>query len=167
LAYFGFLRVSEFTCQQGRENNTRAICISDVSIVQEDCNKLNIILRFSKTDQVGQTALISITQHSVPDLCPVRALAQFLAIRPSWDGLLFRFFGGDPLTSQRFSRTLRKSVKALGLPPEHFSSHSFRIGAATSAAMCGVSEEQIKNMGRWKSTAYKSYIRPSHVISLV
>jgi hypothetical protein len=37
--------------------------------------------------------------------------------------------------------------------------HSFRIGAATAAAIQGASDEDIQRMGRWKSQAFKRYIR--------
>ena len=35
----------------------------------------------------------------------------------------------------------------------------FRIGAASHAAECGYSETQIRLLGRWKSDAFKKYIR--------
>ncbi len=37
--------------------------------------------------------------------------------------------------------------------------HSFRIGAATTAAHKGLSQQQIQELGRWSSEAFKSYIR--------
>ena len=77
----------------------------------------------------------------------------------------FRHFGGEPLTSQHFSYKLKECIRLLGLPSTNCSSHSFRIGAATSAVMAGMSDEQIKNMGRWRSSAFKQYIRPNHLIS--
>jgi len=46
-----------------------------------------------------------------------------------------------------------------GISDKGFSSHSFRIGAATSLAMEGVPESRIMQLGRWKSNAYKGYIR--------
>ena len=33
------------------------------------------------------------------------------------------------------------------------------IGAATTAAMRGLSDEEIQRMGRWKSQAFRKYIR--------
>ena len=53
----------------------------------------------------------------------------------------------------------------MGLSAVGFSPHSFRIGAATSAAIGGMSIENIQNMGRWRSSAVNSYIRPSKVIT--
>ena len=49
---------------------------------------------------------------------------------------------------------LRKALSAAGLKPECYAVHSFRIGAATTAAACGVPVEVIKTLGRWRSEAY-------------
>ena len=43
--------------------------------------------------------------------------------------------------------------------PDDFSSHSFRNGAATSAARAGIPDHLIQVFGHWKSNAYKQYIR--------
>ena len=40
--------------------------------------------------------------------------------------------------------------------PGNFSSHSFRIGAVTVAARCGVPDHLIQALGRWSSNAYQS-----------
>ena len=53
---------------------------------------------------------------------------------------------------------LQAILLSAGLPGD-FSSHSFRIGAATSAARAGVPDHLIQVLGRWKSDAYKQYIR--------
>ena len=41
----------------------------------------------------------------------------------------------------------------------NFSSHSFRIGAATVAGRNGIPDLLIQELGRWKSNAFQSYIR--------
>ncbi|KAJ4918189.1 hypothetical protein JOQ06_014324 [Pogonophryne albipinna] len=38
-------------------------------------------------------------------------------------------------------------------------SHSFRIGAASTAARLGISDQTIQVLGRWSSQAYHTYIR--------
>ncbi|VDI41058.1 ammonium transporter Rh [Mytilus galloprovincialis] len=46
-----------------------------------------------------------------------------------------------------FPGVLKKSLNVLGLSQGKYSSHSFRIGAATSAAMNGLSDSEIQAMG--------------------
>ena len=41
----------------------------------------------------------------------------------------------------------------------NFSSHSFRIGAATVAGRNGIPDLLIQELGRWKGNAFQSYIR--------
>lgn len=53
----------------------------------------------------------------------------------------------------------RPSSQFCGLS-KHFTGDSFRIGAATTAAECRNSTAAIKLLGRWYSSAFKSYIRP-------
>jgi len=50
-------------------------------------------------------------------------------------------------------------LQILGEEYTRYKSHSFRIGAATNAAIKGVSVDKIKTAGRWKSDAFKSYIQ--------
>ena len=40
-----------------------------------------------------------------------------------------------------------------------YAGHSFRIGAATTAAAAGVEDSIIKTLGRWESAAYLLYLR--------
>lgn len=46
----------------------------------------------------------------------------------------------------------------IGLDPKFYKGHSFRIGAATSAAARGIPLSVIQNMGRWKSDSFMRYI---------
>ena len=65
---------------------------------------------------------------------------------------------GPPLTRSLVTDRLRAILLSAGLPGD-FSSHSFRIGAATSAASAGVPDRLIQVLDWWKSNAYKQYIR--------
>ena len=51
------------------------------------------------------------------------------------------------------------SLKAFGLDSTRYKSHSFRISAASFAAERGMSDAQIRALGRWKSNAFLKYIR--------
>ena len=49
------------------------------------------------------------------------------------------------------------SIKPAGI--KNMSTHSFRIGAATTAAAAGYPKWAIQTLGRWSSDCYKTYIR--------
>ena len=159
MAFFGFLRVSEFTCKSKNAISDKVLALCDVSI-DSNGKMLNLRIRYSKTDQRGASTTLTLFDSDHQILSPVKALRDYLLVRPQIHGPLFVHFNGEPLLSFQFSRVLKESVKFIGLNPENFSSHSFRIGAATAAALGGLSEEEIKKLGRWKSSAYRSYIRP-------
>jgi hypothetical protein len=50
-------------------------------------------------------------------------------------------------------------LSTLGLRNSRLTSHSFRIGSATTFAIEGVSDDKIKRLGRWESNACLRYIR--------
>ena len=50
-------------------------------------------------------------------------------------------------------------IRPCNLDPNRYKGHSFRIGAATYAAEQVVSDDKIRHLGRWKSDAFKKYIR--------
>ena len=54
---------------------------------------------------------------------------------------------------------MRHSLSQLGADVSKFSGHSFRIGAASTAARAGLSDSFIQKLGRWKSDAFTTYIR--------
>jgi len=45
--------------------------------------------------------------------------------------------------------------------PSKFSGHSFRRGAASSAAAAGLRDFELQQVGRWRSDAHKLYIEPN------
>lgn len=166
LAFFGFLRVGEFTAKSKNAPVHNILSIADVSFSSGPPQHMEVTIRYSKTDQRGRSTTLHFTKGDDISVCPIMAVARFVEIRPTVPGPLFVHFGGDPLTRYQFNALLKKGISAIGLSPSCFSPHSFRIGAATAAASNGVPIDVIKNMGRWQSHAVKLYIRPHRVLSL-
>ena len=54
---------------------------------------------------------------------------------------------------------LKVTLQKAGVDPTHYSGHSFRIGAATTAAAKGFSDATIQLLGRWASDSYTRYVR--------
>ncbi|XP_052788854.1 uncharacterized protein LOC128223621 [Mya arenaria] len=111
-----------------------------------------------KKTQLGAPETIGI-KSSNDTVCPVSSLVQYLRVRPKVAGPLFCHFDGSPVTRYQFTSVLKKALRDAGLDYTRFSSHSFRIGAATTAALKGISAEQIQRAGRWCSQAVRRYIR--------
>ena len=93
------------------------------------------------------------------DICPVAAVLSYLQLRGASPGPLFRFSDGRPLTHKRFVELVRDGLNRAGINKSEYCRHSFRIGAATTAAARGVEDCIIKTLGRWKSLAYLQYVR--------
>ena len=119
---------------------------------------LSIFLRRSKTDPFGTGTYLYMGRTGT-SLCPVSALLAYLAVRPSNPGPLFVFYDGTPLSRARLVTELREVLSQIGLEVANYSGHSFRIGAATTAARAGLSDSFIQALGRWKSLAFTTYIR--------
>ena len=80
-------------------------------------------------------------------------------MRGSAPGPLFIFADGRLLTRQRFVDRVRDGLEKAGVDQSKFCGHSFRIGAATTAASKGVEDCVIKTLGRWESLAYLQYVK--------
>ena len=92
-------------------------------------------------------------------ICPVENLKRYLKARPIGKGPLFIHFNGKTLIRYQVSLMLKASLRYLNYDEREYNTHSFRIGAATSFAMIGKSDDDIKKMGRWKSDTYLNFIR--------
>ena len=119
---------------------------------------IKVHLRRSKTDQFGNGVDVVIGKTG-DALCPVPAVCAFMAERGTSPGPFFTFPDSTPLTKARFVGIVRAALEELGLPREQFAGHSFRIGAATTAAQAGLEDSMIMMLGRWNSAAFLRYIR--------
>ena len=167
LAFYGFLRSSEFTAPSVTQFNPLVhLSNSDVSFNSGGC--LTLHLKSSKTDPYcqGCTLLIAPSHRSV---CAVRALKKYLSTRSfNSTSPLYIFQSGNYLTRAKVTSILRTIFRRLGMPTEPYSSHSFRIGAATTAAEAGLPPWLIQTLGRWSSNCFTLYIRtPPSVLQKV
>ena len=84
---------------------------------------------------------------------------QYLRRRGTHQGPLFQWKNGSPLTRTQFVTEVRRAQSEAGLPAQNYAGHSFRIGAATTAATLGVEDSTIQTLGRRKSNAFLTYIK--------
>ena len=96
--------------------------------------------------------------------CPIKAMTVYARqVETSSNNPVFRAGIFQPLTQKKLNRILRNLLQQGGLNHVDYSSHSFRIGAATTAAAAaGLPPWLIKALGRWHSDAYLAYIRYSN-----
>ena len=159
-AFFGFLRCSEFTVPSQNDYDPDShLSLSDVSVDSRmEPSMIRIYIKQSKTDPFRQGVHLCLGRTGNA-ICPVTSLLSYLIIRKGTPGPLFVMENGQYLTRQLFGAHLNSILQEVGQNAKHYNTHSFRIGAATSARESGVSDENIQMLGRWKSDAYKLYIR--------
>ena len=157
---FQFLWLGEWLLDsQSAFNQTIHLTWGDVA-VNDPANPtmLRIRLKQSKTDQLGSGADIILGRTNT-DICPVAALLGYISTRGDRPGPFFMDSSAKPLVTSSFIAEVRKILVVLGLPQDHYAGHSFRIGAATSAALAGMEDSSIQLMGRWQSAAFLRYVR--------
>ena len=156
-AFHGFLRVSEYTSSHIRKfNPSTTLCYKDITV--QPHGAIAVHIKASKTDPFRQGATIYLYQNNSA-LCPVTALLNFISTHPTRSGPLFAWHDGRYLTRSGLAAIITK------IKPQHIrnmTSHSFRIGAATTAAAAGYPRWLIQALGRWSSNCYRDYIRIPH-----
>lgn len=157
LAYFAILRVGEITQTNRSQNNALTIHNTLFS-----SNSIKLILAKTKTDQngAGTTSIITLSDDNH---LLFNNLHSYLNARPIYPGQLLCHSDGSPLTYYQFNKVLKRALAFLNIDTSVFKSHSLRICAATHMYLQGIPENIIKSKGRWRSDAFKSYIRPQSV----
>ena len=163
-AFFGFFRLGELLPGEGVTFNPRLhLAWGDVAVDGlQDPKMVRVHLKQSKTDQMGQGANIILGRtRTSSDLhvCPVAAVLGYVA---SWGAQPGAFFLGtrkEPIRKSTFVAKFRRILETLGFPQHQYADHSFRIGAATTAALAGVEDSTIQLLGQWQSAAFLRYVR--------
>ena len=150
LAFFAFLRCSEFTYSSVRKFRPPFDLSTDCIAFHPTLacpQRMTVQLKSSKTDiyRRGQSLTIARTSST---LCAVSAMREYLLLAQPQRGPLFYFQTGNLLTRGAVSHLLRDSSRVAGLPYQSLKGHSFRIGAASVTAAAGLPDWLIKVMGR-------------------
>ena len=160
MCFFGFLRVGEVVVPSDSAYDPSIhLSIADVSVDSRSSpSYVAVNIKSSKTDPFrrGVTIYLGRTHDQI---CPVAATLRYMVERGFAKGPLFVFEDGRLLTRERFVMAVRESLATAGVVSSDYCGHSFRIGAATTAAERGVQDSLIRTLGRWESSAYLLYIR--------
>jgi integrase len=156
VAFAGFLRSGEFTWETWGPSSSRSH-LARKHVKFNKNGSITLTLPTSKTDPYRRGTNIQLSQ-AISILCPVRALSTLLRAQPKQpDDPLFSLADG-PFNRSFLIGKIKELLLRAGIDASNFSGHSLRKGAAVSAAACGISKEEIKLLGRWKSDAVDVYI---------
>ena len=148
-----------------RRSELVALHVEDLTV--DDAGAM-VLLRFSKTDQLGKGRTVFLPRASDAERCPVQSLLNWLQLAGIESGWLFRSVrkgGGSvsskPLSTQSVAQIIKRTTKAAGRDFNEFSGHSLRAGYVTTAAIVGLQPYQIREQTGHKSDATLArYIRP-------
>ena len=143
--YHGLLKVSEYT-------STAPAKQLPLDRVHLSANSATVDLPFTNTCQYGQGTKVTVARTDT-FTCPVAAIKTYLRYWRMTPGVVFTHRTGHPLKATEVNSLLR-----VALPCLEISSHSLRVGGATTACKRGVTDQALKAAGRWKSTAYQKYV---------
>ncbi|XP_075715599.1 uncharacterized protein LOC142750481 [Rhinoderma darwinii] len=155
LAFFGAFQVGELVSPSA--STPGGVRQDDVDVYED---RVEIVLRYSKTDQMGRGRRLVLFALPGNAVCPVSCLREFSAGAVISDSPLLRHSDGTFLSRFQFVAVFRKCLVACQVRAEQYSSHSFRIGAVTEAVRWGLDDAGVQRIGRWKSARFRSYVRP-------
>lgn len=150
-AFYGFCRIGELVQSSGADHRLR---FEDVSIANDE-----VQLRFrSFKHSTGEGKAVLKRTGSV--CCPVRAAEEYLLRRPTSSASrpFFISVNGSDICRPQVVVRLKEWAGAVGLGGR-VDGHSFRIGATCHAAAQGRSDAELRMLGRWKSDAFRVYLR--------
>ena len=165
ISYYGLMRAGEVTA------SPHVVKAKDVHMgLNKD--KILIVLYTSKThDRSNVPQKIRITSnksektgnYAKRHFCPFQLMNEYLSARPEYLDDSEHFFvyrDHAPVTSEQARTLLRKVLSNLGLNDKLYDLHSARIGRTNDLRKFNYGIEEIRRLGRWKSSAVYKYLRP-------
>lgn len=154
LAFAGFLQMGGFTYNKVKSNfSSWNLTRGSVSLSED---RLFLVIPFCKTDPFCREVTLTILAAN-NKACAIKSFNNLFTQFPRANyNLLFSNHTGT-FSRNYVTKKLQEDIRALGYKG-NYTSHSFRRGAAISARLAGLSEEEIQLLGRWKSNCYRLYV---------
>ena len=150
-----------------RRTELISIDYEDLEFVSEG---LKILIKKSKTDQLGEGMVKGLPYFTNERYCPVNNLKKWLETSKIKSGPIFRrfskglFLSDKRLTDQSVVLLIKKYLGLAGIENKNFAGHSLRSGFATAAAESGADERSIMAMTGHKTTQMvRRYIREANL----
>jgi hypothetical protein len=168
--FFGFLRVSEAIRGGSGKCRNPPLQRKHIRFMRNKTNGKRMVvvtLPPTKTDQSGNEQEFKLALGELEEedklICPYDALLELVRLQgekvdPEMDLFSLPRIKLRP-KYKNFIFRVRVLLRRAGHNGSKFCSHSFRIGAATSALMLGFSKRRIKMLGRWRSECWHIYAR--------
>ena len=157
VSFAAFLRAGEFTWDNWDPASSPSHSLARRHVTFNQDGSVTLRLPSSKTDPYKLGVDIHLAA-STSVICPVRALKHLFTRHPlNPNRPLFNRLVGS-FSKAHFMEKMYEFLLRTGISTKGFSGHSLRKGAAVSAASRGISKDDIKLMGRWKSDAVQVYI---------
>ena len=159
LQYHACARIGELVVSGNNTDNV--LCLDQVSFKFDrnmTCTEMTVDFLYFKHNK--ETSSESITIGSVhTNYCPVKCLREYLSVRGLKPGFLFINSALVSVKRTDVSKVLDMLLIATGFDNKRYDTHGLRMGRASQAAADGWSESQIQRLGRWKSMAFKKYLK--------
>ena len=157
VAYFGAFRVSEYLIS---DDELKWLTFDNVSFLSSGV--MRFVLYKTKNNSAGPCQEVLFPPIPGDVLCPVTAVREYLDLRPKTSSKtpFFLDLDGLPLVARVFNDVLRSVLTRMSIPNvELYTSHSFRVGAASDAFALNIPVSDIQALGRWQSEAFMYYVR--------
>ena len=160
-AFYGLMRIGEITTDT---DGGISLMLSNITIF-----KTYIVLKITKFkyNLKRQPFDIVLCRQAQLSICPFTSLINYLKYRGLKPGPLFCFPNMQPISRDFFISKLNMNLTFCGLNIKLYKSHSYRIGGASYYASMGLSDEELRLLGRWKGDTFKRYIRCERILSAI
>jgi integrase len=163
MAFFGCLRLAECCVVDGQPFDKEIhLCLSDVQL-DTSKKQYSLFLKRSKTDTDNHGITIYIGCSHNPSCCAFCSMLKYMSICKHTEfpdsTPLFILPTGGILFKSYIVKITRLLLSMSGYNPAHYSGHSYRAGAATTAGNNNFRDWEVKLLGRWASQAYTIYMR--------
>ena len=159
LQYHACARIGELVVSANNTDNVLQMAQISFKLNSDDVYT-QMTVDFLNFKHNKETSSGSVTIGSLyNEYCPVKCLQDYLYARSKMSGFIFINSASMPVKRADVSKILDILLIASGFDNKRYDTHGLRMGRASQAAADGWSESQIQRLGRWKSMAFKKYLK--------